>query len=64
MSGDTCRLVSSRFVSFEDLSDGVERWDLATKVAQEDVNLFRDEFDVLSIEELTGPDVECKFDGF
>ena len=38
----------------------LERFDLVSKIAQQDIRAFADEFDVMKIEDLPKPEIECR----
>lgn len=38
----------------------LERFDLVSKIAQQDIRIFADQFDIMRIEDLPKPEIECR----
>lgn len=38
----------------------LERFDLVTKISRQDIAAFADEFEVMKIEDLPKPEIECR----
>ena len=38
----------------------IERFDLVARIAQQDIKAFADEFDIMRIEDLPKPEIECR----
>ena len=38
----------------------IERFDLVSKIAQQDLRVFSDQFDIMRIEDLPKPEIECR----